>query len=387
MTFPRVHPALLTLLNEHERSAPLPALERPAWDQFACDADNHGLAPWLYRWSCDHRSVVPPHVHDRLKAQVAALAGKNLVLADELAAILRALHDHNIPCAPLRGPALAEYLSDAPSVRPTGDLDLLVKRDECSEVRDVLRRLGYTEVDRRPGFAEAYSYTLEFVKDRHGWITVEPHWTLAYPPFMDSINMNEVWERCQGGTVADVETCLLSREDLLINLCWHLNHKGADAPLLWWYELDLLVCRSAAAIDWPRFILTIGSGAHAGLLAEVLTTLIREFHSPIPDQVIAELNMSASLPTPHSTRLFTGPLAVDGAESLAQFCAIKGLSAKAVYACALLIPSREFMMMHYAPASPSHLYLQYARRALVCVWESLKGLVNLFVPARRPSLP
>jgi len=386
MTFPRVHPMLLTLLNGHDRSAP-PPLDHSAWDQLAREADTHGLAPWLHRWSCDHPSAIPSHVHDRLKANVAAVAGKNLILADELAAILRDLGRRGIACAPLRGFSLVHYLPDTPSVRPMGDLDLLVKRDDCSEVRDVLRRLDYTEVDRRPGFAETYSYTLEFVKDQHGWITVEPHWTVAYPPFMDAIDMGTVWSRCRRSTVAGVETCLLSREDLLINLCWHLNHKGADAPLLWWYELDLLVRRSAAVIDWPRFVLTIGPGAPAGLLAEVLTTLIREFHSPIPDQAIAELSTSASLPTPHSARLFTGPLAVDGAESLAQFCAIKGLRAKAVYACALLIPSREFMMMHYAPASPSQLYLQYARRALVCVWESLKGLVNLFVPSRRPSLP
>jgi len=387
MTFPRVHHALLTLLNERERSAPLPALDRSAWDQLARDADNHGLAPWLYRWSCDHRSVVPPHVHDRLKMRVAALAGKNLVLADELAAILRDLNRRGISCAPLRGLALAEYLPDTPSVRPVGDLDLLVKQDDCSGVRDALQRLGYTEVDRRPGFAEAYSYTLEFVKDRHGWITVEPHWTVAYPPFMDSINMNEVWERCRRGTVAGVEAWLLSREDLLINLCWHLHHKGADAPMLWWYELDLLVRRSIVTIDWPRFILTTGPGAHAGLFADVMATLVREFHSPIPDQAIAELSKSASMLTPHSVRLFTGPLAVDGVESLAQFFAITGLRAKTRYAWALLVPSREFMMMHYPPASPARLYLQYARRALTCVWESLKGLVNLFVPARRPSLP
>lgn len=387
MTFPRVHPMLLALLNERERSAPPPALDRSGWDQFALDAEHHELAPWLYRWSCDHPFAAPTQMHDRLKANVTALAGKTLVLADELAAILRALHRRKISCAPLRGLALAEYIPDTPSVRPMGDLDLLVKRKDYLGVRDALQQLGYTEVDRRPGFAEAYSYTLEFVKDRHGWITVEPHWTVAYPPFMDTINMKAVWSRCRRGTVAGVETWLLSREDLLINLCWHLHHKGADAPLLWWYELDLLVRRSAAAIDWPLFVLTIGPGAPAGLLADVLTTLVREFHSPIPDRAIAELSTSSSLPTPHSARLFTGPLAVDGAESLAQFCAIKGLRAKAVYACALLIPSREFMMMHYAPASPFQLYLQYARRALVCAWESLKGLVNLFVPARRPSLP
>ncbi|MGH7259467.1 MAG: nucleotidyltransferase domain-containing protein [Nitrospiraceae bacterium] len=383
MTFPSVRPTLLALLNERDRSAPPPSLDRSAWDQLARDAENHGLAPWLYRWSCDHPSAVPAQVRDRLKTNVAAVAGRTLILADELATILRALHRRNISCPPLRGLTLAEYLPGTPSVRPMGDLDLLVKREDCSRVRDVLQRLGYTEVDRRPGFAETYSYTLEFVKDRHGWITVEPHWTIAYPPFMDAINMDAVWNRCRRGTVAGVETRLLSQEDLLLNLCWHLHHKGADAPLLWWHELDLLLRHHASAIDWPRLVSTIGCGAHAGLLTEVLATLVREFRSPIPAQVITKLSKSASIPTHHSARLFTGPLAVDGVESLAQFFAIKGLRAKTRYVWTLLVPSREFMIRHYGVETPGQLYLRYGMRGLALAWGALKGLLNILLPARR----
>ena len=383
MLVPCVHPMLLTLLNERARSAPPSTLDRSAWDQLACDADNHGLAPWLYRWSCEHPSDIPAQTQELLKTYVTALIGKNLVLADELTLILRELDRRGIPCAPLRGLALAQYLPDAPFVRPMGDLDLLVKHDDCSGVRDTLQRFGYTEVDRRPGFAEAYSYTLEFVKDRYGWITVEPHWTLAYPPFMDTIDMDAVWSRCRRGTVAGVETWLLSQEDLLINLCWHLHHKGTDAPLLWWHELDLLLRRHASAIDWPRLVSTIGPGAPAGLLADVLTTLVHEFHSPIPDQAITELNKSASMPSPHSVRLFTGPLAVDGVESFAQFFAIKGLRARAAYAWALLVPSREFMIGHYAVETPGRLSLCYGMRGLSLAWRAAKGLLNMVLPARR----
>ena len=278
---------------------------------------------------------------------------------------------------------MAHYLPDAPSVRPMGDLDLLVQRENYSGVRGALQHLGYTEVDRRPGFAETYSYTLEFVKDRHGWITVEPHWTLAYPPFMDTIDMPTVWSRCRRGTVAGVETWLLSREDLLINLCWHLHHKGADTPLLWWYELDLLLCCHASAVDWPRLVSTIGCGVHAGLFVDVLTTLVREFRSPIPAHAVIDLSTAASIPTPHSARLFTGPLAVDGVESLAQFFAIKGLGAKAAYAWALLVPSREFMTRHYGVATPGRLSLCYGLRGLSLAWSTAKGLLNMLLPARR----
>jgi len=386
MRLPRVHPALLTLLAERDRAG-RPPLDDFAWDRLADDAERHGLAPWLYQWSCSHPSVIPPRIHDRLKANVTALTGKTLILQDELATILRELGRHKVPCLPLRGLALATYLPAAPAVRPMGDLDLLVRREDYAGVRRILQQLGYAEMDRRPGFAEAYSYTLEFVKDRHGWITVEPHWTLAYPPFMETIDMDAVWSRCRRGTVAGIETSLLSLEDLLINLCWHLHHKGAEAPLLWWVELDLLLRRHASAVNWPRLVSTVGPGSPAGLIADVLSPLALEFHSPISDQAIAELSGSASRAAPRSTRVLAGPLTVDGSESLAQLFAISGLRAKIRYGWALLMPSREFMMMHYAPASPAQLYLRYARRILSCAGESLKGLANLFLPARRSSLP
>jgi hypothetical protein len=385
MNVPSVHPALMALLAGG--SQPPLSLDHSMWDRLAGEAERHDLTSWLHRWSGNHPSAVPAPIRENLKARAAALAGRNLILADELAAILHALDRRGIRCAPLRGFALAHYLPDAPSVRPMGDLDLLVRREDYAGLREALTHLGYVETDRRPGFAEAYSYTLEFVKDRHGWITVEPHWTLAYPPFMDSIDMAGVWKRCRRGTVAGIETWLLSPEDLLVNLCWHLQHKGVEAPLLWWHELDQLLRRCAPDIDWSLVTAAIGPGAQAGLLAEVLAALMDEFHSPIPSQAMAALERSAPPRAHRGIRLFTGPLDVDGAESLAQFLAIRGFGARSAYAWSLLFPSREFMMRHYQPASPLQLCLRYAGRVLACAWEGLKGLVNLCLPARRPSLP
>jgi hypothetical protein len=174
---------------------------------------------------------------------------------------------------------------------------------------------------------------------------------------------------------------------LLINLCWHLHHKGAEAPLLWWYELNLLLRCHASALDWPRLVSIIGPGTPAGLLADILSTLAREFHPPIPGRAIAELNESAAIPAPHSARFLSGPLTVDGVESLAQVFAIKGLSAKVQYGWALLVPSREFMFRHYSIASPLQLYFRYGSRWCTIAGEAVKGLVNLALPARRPSVP
>lgn len=383
MTLPEAHPFLLTMLTKGDAAeCAWQSVHDTEWDRVVEDAVRHGLAPWLYRWSCAHSGIIPERSRARLKADTAAWASRTLLFADELAAILRALDRRCIPCAPLRGLALAEYLPGAPCVRPTGDLDLLIRRNDCAGVREVLRDLGYTEVDRQPGFAQTYSYTLEFVKDRHGWITVEPHWTLAYPPFTDAIDMDGVWNRCRRGLVVDVETWLLSREDLLINLCWHVHHKGPDAPLLWWHELDLLCRHDDATMDWPAFVGRIGGGLPARFIAEVLTTLVRQFGSPVPDSVLTDLRRSACRVTPRFGRLYTGPLAVDGVESLATFLALRGVRAKARYARSVFIPSREFMAHQYGLSTLGRLGLGYAVRGFSLAWTAMKGLLNFLLPVR-----
>jgi putative nucleotidyltransferase-like protein len=387
MNIPTLYPALQAIL--HGLAVPCEAFHAHEWEKIFDEAIRHGFASQLFQQltAPDSRAGVPPILWNRLRREAIGIAARNVLLEQELATLLRRCRESCISCMPLRGMALAAALNRDHATRPTGDIDLLVRREQMTDVTDMLKALGYHEVDRRSGFALAYSYTLEFATLRHGGILVEPHWTLAYPPCTDTIEMDRVWERCIPGTVAGVETMLLSQEDTIINLCWHLRHKGSHAPLLWWYEIHQLIRHGVHTFDWSQFIRTAGVGPHTALLADVLCTLVREFRSPVPDWAITELNESASIPTHHSTRLFTGLLAVDGIESLAQFFAIKGLRAKARYAWALLIPSREFMIQRYEVGTSRQLYFRYGMRGLTLAWETAKGLLNAVLPVRRHSIP
>jgi putative nucleotidyltransferase-like protein len=387
MNIPTLSPALHAILQGI--APPCVALQAHEWGNIIGEAIRHGFAPQLFRQltALGSQVGISSVPWNRLRHAAMGIAARNVLLERELATILLRCRESHVSCAPLRGMALTAALNRDHATRPTGDIDLLVRREQMTDIVDMLKALGYHEVDRRPGFALAYSYTLEFATPRHGGILVEPHWTLAYPPFTDTIDMDRVWERCTEGTVAGVQTTLLSQEDVIINLCWHLLHKGSNAPLLWWHEVHQLICHNATILDWSQFIHTAGIGPQAALLADVLHTLIREFRSPIPEWTITELNKPASIPAHHSARLFTGLLAVDGIESLAQFFAVKGLRAKIRYAWALLIPSREFMVQHYGVATPRQLYFRYGMRGLTLAWETFKGLLNVVLPVRRPSAP
>jgi len=397
LTPPSIHPFLTHLLGMAEPLMASPA-DSAAWERIISDAADHNLTLTLYRWLNESgmSSELPPALLDRLKASAASLVARNLVLAQELAAVLQAFRQQDVPCIPIRGLALAEELYGDISARPMGDLDLLVRREALSEVAAVLEGLGFREIDRRPGFARTFSYTLEFVKDSHGTVLVEPHWSIAYPPFVERVDMDQIWKRCHRGTVAGVATWLLSSTDLLLHLSFHLIHKGNKAPLLWFYELHRLLQQKTAEMDWPQITLIAHQTGQSLFLVEVLRDLRHLFNSPIPPSVLSQLTAKHS----HSlcvhgiaplerrlARFLTSDSLVDGRESFAQLFAIRGFRLKIRFVLALLFPSLAFMRFHYGLSGRGHLALSYAARLLFLAREGCKGLVSLFTSGRKPLPP
>lgn len=387
-------PFLMSVLTDAAGPASPPPPEDVAqWESLVEEAEAEGLTQRLSRWlhaSQERRRTFTAAV-ELIKPISVRIAAQNLVLAEELASLLRRFQAHRLPCIPVRGPALAEQLYGDVTARSMGDLDLLVPRDRLSETAHILTDAGYREIDRRPGFARTFSYTLEFVKERNGWITVEPHWTIAYPPVADRIDMDSVWRRAVPGRVGGVNTLLLNRTDLLLHLCFHLMHKREQAPLLWWYELALLIRREPASIDWAQVLHMAKQTDQGELLAETLGQVRALFRSPVPEPVLAQLAVQPEQTSRNFLRRRLTPLLrgdVDGRESLAQLLVLKGFPAKWRYACGILFPSSEFMRAHYGLSGRPWLGYHYAARLLHFLWEGGKGLTGLVIglPSRQSPI-
>lgn len=389
MKFPDTHPLLLDLLRRDIGAVhPPPAPDDPVWDAVLRDASKQSLIALLYQRSQESRQKhrLPPSVHNRLKTEVARLTAKNMVLTAELTAILNRCRDRGLACVPFRGLALAEQLYGKAPLRPTGDIDLLVRRQDLPAITDTLTSLGYEGMEHQPGFAGAFSYTLEFIKNRHGWLVVEPHWTLAYPPFADTLDMEHVWSRCRKGRVAGIETWLLSHEDLLVHLCFHILHQGENAPLLWWYELDLFIRQTQASLNWETAALVAEQAGRPFFVAEVLRTLHERFQTPVPQSALTRLTARASA-SPATNLLVTAPR-LNGREEFAQFVSLSGFRAKARYALGLLFPSPKYMVRRYGVRNPVRLGIAYLGRMLRIGWEGLRWAAALLGATRsvNPSL-
>jgi len=389
MTPNDIHPLLLALLRNLDEPVPVdPRIADDEWDRIAGEAEEHGIAPLLHQAlrnsdRASRTAPVPPGVTARLEAKRAAITARNLLFTAELASILRACEARQVWCAPLRGLALAEDLFADPTLRPMGDIDLLIRRDELTGVSEILCELGYEQMDRRPGYARDYYYTAKFIKERHGWVIVEPHWSIAYPPFLDRFDMDMIRTRCGRGKVVGLDTWQLSPEDVLLNLCFHLVHEGREAPLLRHLEIDRLIRKYGPGLDWS-IVMSAADGSGQGFfIHRVLGEVVEIFDTPVPVEVLSSL--PDELPRTREGRIATF-LAdrgdIDGRETLALMLVSKGVKVRIRYLFSLLFPTTAFMRMQYELTNRYQYPFAYLKRFGYFLKEGIRGVVTIIRPRR-----
>ncbi|MDE3219775.1 MAG: nucleotidyltransferase family protein [Nitrospirota bacterium] len=378
LTLPSVHPFLMALLREGQTEKDqLAAFPHHSWETIIEEAIAQRIAAILFRWlnNLNHQHLIPIHLLNLLTQQMVRQTAWNLLLTKELGRILAACQERGIACIPIRGPMFAVQLYGDCSMRRMDDLDLLVHREDLSAIKEIFDRLGYAPHEQRPGFLEAYSYSLEFIHPRHG-VIVEPHWTLVYPPFVATAAMEPVWARAVRQRLMNIDTWTLSQADLVLHLCLHLLHKGEHTPLLWYYELDTLIRRKRSPLDWNVFVQQAQAMGQAGLIADVLATLMHHFNSTIPDSTMSRL-LGTAQPTPsippHQMRdHLLAQSSLNGREEFALLCSLRGLRPKIQYVYALLFPSPEYMAQRYGMSSSMGLTMSYIARACHLSWEGCK---------------
>ncbi|MEE9203497.1 MAG: nucleotidyltransferase family protein, partial [Nitrospirales bacterium] len=164
-----IHPSLAALLPDPPDKS-LSHLPSTEWQAILDQASAHGLV-----FRLEGFPGLPPSLRERVRQECLGITARNLALAGELRTLLRTFRDQRIPCLPLRGLALAERLYGSVPPRPMGDIDLLVRKEDLHRVQALFRALGFNEMDRRPGFAPAFSYTLKFFVERSLMVIFEPH--------------------------------------------------------------------------------------------------------------------------------------------------------------------------------------------------------------------
>jgi hypothetical protein len=235
-----------------------------------------GLAP-LVGQKC-HTLELSDEVQSELSAAYYAAAASAELRRRELATILRALHEADLPAVAFKGAALAYGIYPDPAFRSMGDLDLWVAAPDMDRARQVLERLGY-DVYRWPGYSAAQMMLFEgelgFWSPQPGGGWVELHWSIYQGEWLRRAahvsDLTDVRRRLISTRLAGERAQVLAPEDAIIQAAVHaaVNHQMSLFGLR--ALIDVTVMARVASVDWASIAHRSRSGRVATAVWLVLS--------------------------------------------------------------------------------------------------------------------
>jgi len=213
----------------------------------------HGVVPLLYRSLNTIRPAgVPSSVMEQLRNQAQGIAGRNVLLATELLALLDLMQASDVLAMPYKGPALACQVYGDLRLRSFIDLDILVRRIDIPKVRNLLVEIGYQpKLKMTAGKERAIlrSECDEVFTGSDGRV-LEIHWAITPPFFSFPLQTEDLFARATTVELLGKKVLAPAPEDLLLIL----SVNGAKDM---WNRLEF-ICRIAELlhhypeIDWQN---------------------------------------------------------------------------------------------------------------------------------------
>ncbi len=219
------HDLLLYCLREKPDASRLEQLTPADWHDLMQQARSHAVLYLLYH-RLKTRNLdrhIPADIHQAVRTEYFELAWRNNSLYNDLSKILKTLQQENIPVILLKGAHLAQVVYGNIALRPMGDIDLLVRKNDLPKAKELLLGLGYSpfkEIDIATACVGSQHLPPMVKQDAP---PVELHWTIENPTRPFTIDIDGLWQRTQPSSVANFDTLTLSPEDLLLHLCLHTS--------------------------------------------------------------------------------------------------------------------------------------------------------------------
>lgn len=273
-------------------SGPLPSLSNEAvaaLEQCANDpdlvrlAEVHGVAPWLAaavagKWRIRHAAM------QGLNRAAARQTFHALRLFSELTAVVTHLNAVQIPVVVLKGPVLAQSLYHDASLRPYGDVDILIRESDLVSVSRFLLGRGYFEKNDELDH-EAHRihechgvFQRIFINESTG-LVVEVHCDHLQIG-LEPVGMEEIWASSTPVSFGRAEARALEPHDLFVQLCVHLQRHGYER-LIWFKDLDLMVRQNQ--LDWEVVAQRARDQGCLAAVSYTLWLLPKVLRTPMPE--------------------------------------------------------------------------------------------------------
>jgi hypothetical protein len=239
----------------------------------------------------------------------------------------------------LKGSAIAHTCYPDPTMRPFGDLDLLVSSADWGRADEALRSHGFDRElpEPRPDFERRFAKGITYT-GADGY-QVDLHRTLARGPFGLWLDPDELLAAAEPFELAGRRLERLDRAGLLVNAALHAS-LGATPPLLLPLR-DIVQVARDPGVDWDRLARWVAAWRLSAPVGFAFANVPRELGLELPAAAAA----IAAIPSRRSDRRLIEAYTKrrrEGAVGIATVRGIPGIRAKAAYVFALLVPDRAF---------------------------------------------
>lgn len=197
------------------------------WSYILRKARQNNIAPLLYHnlQKLGTQDLISVDERKEFEMIYHSAGFRNAIFYEELKKILRFFEDRGISVIVLKGAVLAEEVFKNVALRQMGDIDLLVQEQDLDKSAGTLTQLGYIPYEVRHSeswYKSHHHHLVPYFNPAKG-IAIEIHRNIIPLESSFSIDTFKLWERSQHLRMGNINTKVLSPEDLIIHLCLHLS--------------------------------------------------------------------------------------------------------------------------------------------------------------------
>lgn len=225
------------------------------WEYLFLIARRHAVVPLVYLQLDRHAADLVPYDHlGQLKKHYLENVARNTVLTAELCHLITRFAESGIEAIAYKGPVLAQFAYGNVALRRFVDLDVIVKKSDVLQAREILLVENYTPSKslslNQQELLLRSQHNMQFSRDHHRLI-VELHWEVAPHLFSSTVDSEQLWENLVSIDLHGTQVKSLSAADLLFSLCVH-GSRHLWERLSWICDLAELLTRHS--FDWPALL-------------------------------------------------------------------------------------------------------------------------------------
>lgn len=268
------------------------------WEKLLNRSIAQGVTPLLHkhlRHKPEWWRGIPQFACDRLEKLYHHNVQRNGELQQELEAVLAILQEADIPVMLMKELHLLQAIYADPGLRPLGDLDLLVRREDFEAAKNLLGQAGYRPALRRNPHKERYGFGYHLINPEKGiWIDLQ--WNLCQREWSSEAGrsgkfrppIQQIWQRATAGLLLESRVWRKSWEDLLFHLCVHAEGHWFG-ELIQLCDIAAVIQRCGRELDWPYLIETAQTTSTEASLYCPLRLVHEIWGVTIPEEVFKQL--------------------------------------------------------------------------------------------------